>query len=213
MTDLRVIGGGFAAPTSAGTSPVLRCDAWLREYERARWQAQPRYQAAQPPSTGSEVPESAAAGEHVLASASEVVRVQHVCRESRAEAPQRESAVHGAAQAKPLQQGSASSMVEPSLPMAVPAPVTISTRSGRPEPQAVRRHNAPQRGIEWQSRCVHVHVGEHSTSVWIRDAHLLPHEAVRLLDQLRPLRAALNEIVRLTVNGHAVNTKEQSNGS
>jgi hypothetical protein len=97
------------------------------------------------------------------------------------------------------------------------APWAVARPTGAPRDGAIAppaqaanapaRFAAPHAGEPWQARSVHVHVGEQATGVWVRDARLLPDEAVRLLERLRPLLAGAHEAqssIRLTVNGRPV---------
>lgn len=188
----------------------LRSQAWLSQFERARWEAQPRYQGA------ADMPATQISNEK--ASPTEADRFG---MRRRYDQPEETPSLSRMAELIPpaLDRFEASdthfankkeilaSAIE--TPAIVGAAVRKSSSIDRSTPQTERASTPTQSfGTQWSSRSIHAHVGEQATTVWIRDAGLSPQQAVRLLERLRPLlggdQATGTGFIQLTVNGSAV---------
>ncbi|HWH82090.1 MAG TPA: hypothetical protein VNU71_07615 [Burkholderiaceae bacterium] len=216
MTDMRV--GGLAALPQKGIASASaasdRQAAWLLQLERARWQAQPRYQNAGNADLGTPGPadhEGAAHQEHLAgtnaapAAGTEASPAPAVPQVASAEAPHWPTAALLASRvADPA--NSFSHTVLPIRPGAV-APSPDADAAPGVTPALPEAPAADAALPEWQQRSVHVFVGEEATTVWVRDARLQPDGVARLLKSLRSLvdrGADSHAPVRLTVNGQRV---------
>jgi hypothetical protein len=213
MSDLRIRPAAFTPQAShANPAPVdTRSDAWLREFERARWQAQPHYERGAAPAATDDQ-----AGADQPAGALPAAPSRHASTDAAAGTP--EAAERPAAtpftQDMPREQGAA--VHGPGAPAAAlaaaPAPTTPVIADAEANEAPAPHTRAAPGDAQWSARTVHVHAGEQCTSVWIRDARLSPQDAVRLLERLRPLAGPALDPgadVRLTVNGRPVDRNPQ----
>lgn len=216
MSDIRVTGPAAAPSRTLASGPVAaeRSQAWLIELERARWQAQPRYEpgaadadaSSDAPARAGREPGGNALRQRGVEGRLEGLSVgedsshaQPACSQFPSDTP--------VAVGRALTIGEAA--LAPPAPLAVPLGDRRARADGAPaaDEHAASRASAPPAGTQWQTRSVHVQVGEQSTAVWVRDARLMPDDAVRLLEQLRPLIAKGQDAdapIRLTVNGQPV---------
>lgn len=188
----------------------LRSQAWLSELERARWEAQPRYEGAP------DMPVTQVANEK--ANSAEADRFGVLRPFDQPETTPRSSRIADLALPaldlfveSDTHFANKKVMHVPAMetPEIVGAPVRNSNSVDRSRPQTETVATLTQSfGTRWSSRSIHTHVGEQATAVWIRDAGLSPQQAVRLLERLRPLlsgdRATSAGVIQLTVNGRAV---------
>jgi hypothetical protein len=221
MSDLRIRPAAFTPQAPhANPAPVdTRSDAWLREFERARWQAQPHYERGAAPAATDDQ-----AGAEQQAGALPAAPSRHASTDVAAGTP--EAAERQAAtpftQEVPREQGAAAH--GPSTPAAAlaaaPAPtrpvigdaITDAIADAEANEAPAPHTRAAPGDVQWSARTVHVHAGEQCTSVWIRDARLSPQDAVRLLERLRPLAGPALDPgadLRLTVNGRPVDRNPQ----
>jgi hypothetical protein len=202
---------GFTDPAVAGSAPqaqgaVARPEAWLKELERARWEAQPRYRPGQDADAAALHGEAGGDG----AAQENALRTQ----------PQ-ESGAPRAAATVPSRPGDAAipelpvstasfiarAAVTPSLFAATPlTPTTEQFRETvlhvlRTQARARTRADAP-----WSARNVHVQPEAGGWSVWIRDAALTPQQLGPLLQALAQVAADAGDgaPLRLTLNGQPV---------
>jgi len=198
----------FAA--AAPTGPAVQPQAWLRELEHARWQAQPRHQPASARQTdGQPAAEPAAHAEHAPRQAQGAPQPQEARRGAQAETRSAASAP-SEGPARPLPTAAAPAASQPlALPLAAQAFVVGELHRRRhgsnsrflPEPAQPRADEA------WARRSVHVHLGAEELSVWVRDSGLDAEAALALLDHLAVLHGADSfayRQLRLTVNGQPV---------
>jgi hypothetical protein len=200
-------------PAPRGVSPQAEpqqgSQSWLREWEQARWQEQPRYETQGPQDDKAPVVLEV----QPAAVASTVGAVQHL-----AEAQTTQLSRNDDVNALELRRGVANAQALPpasrphaDLVIAPPAPSLSSatnTKAARPVVPAAEKRSADlATDPEWAAHSVHVHVGEEATSVWIRDANLTAQQALVLLERLRPnLNTAGGATLplNLTLNGQAV---------
>lgn len=208
------------APSPAAPSDLQR-QSWQQEFERARWQAQPRYQAATTSEATASPAETAAQHEAALTvgpmqgeassfldersrSISTATMTDAVLAPDMPEAHQRavvplETHVQGHASASVIAARSRAAMSE-SQAAAVADPAS--------PPRQTWNATSP-----WLQRVVHVHAGEHTTAVWIRDARLLPEQALQVLDTLEASRSELPDAgkpIELTLNGRPLHRGTRS---
>lgn len=217
MSDLRIRPAALTPPApTTNAVPVdmdTRCDAWLREFERARWQAQPHYErdaarlaadgeapgelhhAAMPPTPLRQATTDA------INSALEAVMPETTALPSQGDPSARDA--HGRARYSAA-----------GAPEAPAAGFTAAPAVARPTSAEAEAAEAPlartrptPADAQWSSRHVHVHAGEQCTSVWIRDVRLSSQDAVRLLDRLQP---ELGPDLRLTLNGRPVDRNDRN---
>lgn len=215
MSEMRVSAGKamWLQGDASGPAAPVRPDAWLLELERARWQAQPRYDGAQEDASRAPLTELPDEPAHTVDTPQQNDRDAA----SSVDAAQ-DFAPHHAAGSMPASPKSGVSLraaPDAASFAGMPQATALSTRRAAAfaaaTPAATQPHSDPA-STPWSSRSIHVHVGEQATNVWIRDARLQPHEALRLLEQLRPLVGYDLQAyapVRLTVNGQPVDTKRR----
>jgi hypothetical protein len=196
--------------TSPQTEPQQASQSWLREWEQARWQEQPRYETQGPQD------DKALAVAQAQAAA---VDTKAIATQSLVEAPSaplsRDDSVSavepqpGVVSAQALPHASRSQAAFAVAQPAVSQPSAANTKAARPAAPAVEASAADvATRPKWAAHSVHVHVGEQATSVWIRDANLTAQQALAVLERLRPNlntaggTAALP--LHLTLNGQAV---------
>lgn len=192
---------GTAAP--AAKAPALGGGAWMKEFERARWEAQPRQRPGEGGVPGQD-PEQQA---------------------QRDFEPQRAPAAARDAQAAPTRSNGARATQAAGAP-AADLPVSTAAflaRAGAGQPQGAawtstlaaaerirqevlramtaRGRSGP--GEPWSARNVHVHAEGGGFAVWIRDAGITPQGVRDLLDTIERLGAdgGSRRAIRLTVNG------------
>lgn len=199
-----------SAPAAAPTGPAVQPQAWLRELEHARWQAQPRHQSANAgQADGQPSAEPVAHAEHAPGQAQGAPQPQ----EARRGAP---TETRGAASvpregpARPLPIAAAPAASQPlALPLAAQAFVAgeLHRRRQGSNSRSLPEPAQPQADEAWARRSVHVHLGAEELSVWVRDSGLDAEAALALLDHLAVLHGAdprAYRQVRLTVNGQPV---------
>ena len=212
------LSAAFAAmhKMTADSAPApARQEAWLLELERARWNAQPRYErlgndghaSAEPATPVSETPDASLPllvhgldplplHGRVLGATGGVLPASSL--------PQSSLTQVDANQQAPVQTTTAAAAVlEPAV-----------ANASEPSPEPVQAHTTqrwtqlqPQSHPQWQARAMHVFVGEQTTSVWVRDSRLQARDAERLLQALRPALGhaqASAQTVQLKLNGHDV---------
>jgi hypothetical protein len=193
------------------TAPRQATQSWLREWEQARWQEQPRYevQAQQDHQDQPVAPELSAALAPTVAAAQPLAESQAAptSHDNAAQATEHALGAHVPSV------NTVGALVTPhsshpnttfAMVKAVPA-LTLATNAKTTHPVASVAESASK--PEWAAQSVHVHVGELATSVWIRDANLTPQQALALFERLRPdLQAASGapRPLHLTLNGQAV---------
>jgi hypothetical protein len=195
--------------TSPQTEPQHASQSWLREWEQARWQEQPRYETQGPQDDKAlAVPAQAAAVDTKVIATQSLVEAPSapLSRDDSVGAVEPQAGVVSA-QAMPHATRSpvAFSVAQP----AVSHPSAANTKAARPVAPAAEASAADVvTHTEWAAHSVHVHVGEQATSVWIRDANLTAQQALALLERLRPnLNTAggtAAQPLHLTLNGQAV---------
>ena len=205
MIQIHTGGAEAAAQGASGAAraPAVRNDAWLQEFERARWDAQPRYRGGDSGAAPAQEPPMAP-------SASPALKPQapHLA--------DAEAAPTGAPPALPSQGGaeavhaSAAAFVARSTgtgsPLASPPSLAPAERMRE---ELLRLLGAQRQlrtvtGEPWSARNVHVQADGDAWSVWIRDASLTPRELAPLLKALAQIaeRAGERNPSRLTFNGH-----------
>lgn len=209
LPDSTLSGGATAAP---GRQQV---HAWLREFEHARWMAQPRFDPSDP-----------AAGDDRRADAPPTppasVAPALVEHDAPAGAARRQEPVvepvHTVLAVRAALGGSHIDRIQ--RPMATPAgaagvasrPIVQSPAdlpAERTEPADAMAHAGFE--PECPQRVVHVFVGDGSTSVWIRDARLKAQDALRMLHELEIDAAAAGQhrqVIHLSLNGRPVKRSE-----
>jgi hypothetical protein len=211
MSDLRAVGSAIeqrqAAPAAA--TPIQR-EVWLAHLERARWDAQPRYEAA--------ADRDAAGGEERLPADADMR--SPVAAAARQDDASGEQAVCGDAALEPARHSTAELLLAraagaaglgapPAMNGSVPPVPTMPMHDDETAPvhvQADAELPGEPAADAWQSRSVHVFVGDEATTVWVRDARLRSEDGARLLEQLRPLLGdgSAQTPVQLNVNGQRV---------
>jgi hypothetical protein len=188
-------------------APRQATQSWLREWEQARWQEQPRYETLrQQDGQAASTPETAAM--FAATTLSDALPVG---------GPQTAPFVHdggGHAVEPPLGVADARfppHAYRPNVAAAI-VPHAPSLLAGAKAMRAVLPVAAtsafdPSARSEWAAHSVHVHVGEQATSVWIRDAKMTAQQALGLLERLRPslsMAGGAAVPLQLTLNGQAV---------
>lgn len=208
LPDSTLSGGATAAP---GRQQV---HAWLREFEHARWTAQPRFDPADPASGADRRADAPSPPPASIPSA-----LDH-------DAPPGDVGRQEPA-FEPVQTVLAARAALGGLPFArmhrpMTAPMVVAGAASRPVIQALAdasadrtervdamAHAAPE--TECPQRMVHVFVGDGSTSVWIRDARLKTQDAVRVLNELEidaPAAGKHRQVIHLSLNGRPVKRSE-----
>ncbi len=200
-----------SSPAAAPTGPAVQPQAWLRELEHARWQAQPRHQPANAGlADGQPSAEPAAHAEHAPG---QTPGAPQPLQEARRGAP---AETRGAASlaredaARPLPTAAAPAASRPvALPIAAQAFVAgeLHRRRQGSSSRSLFEPAQPQADEAWARRSVHVHLGAEELSVWVRDSGLDAEAALALLDHLALLHGPdprTYRQVRLTVNGQPV---------
>jgi hypothetical protein len=202
------------AATTPSKAPAFGGDAWMKELERARWEAQPRQRAGEAGVPGPGTGEQAQRGSEPPRAAAEPRELQ--------------AARARAAEARPTQAGAAAPAAE--LPVSTAA---FLARAGSGQPQgaawthtlaaterirqqvlrAVKAHERSGPGEPWSERNVHVHAEGDGFAVWIRDAGITPERVRELLDTIERLGAEASgrRPIRLTVNGQPFAAGPDSN--
>jgi hypothetical protein len=217
--------GAAQAPRTALTSQ--RAQSWLLELERARWEAQPRYD--RPADSG--LPQSdvggqpgadalhaaspgPAAAERIASGVGPAVAPDATIRDARMQA-------HRSGAQAPARDAPGATMATPAAAAIAPRAAALGAAAqpandcamppgGTPAASDSTAAASPHRAMEWPARSVHAHAGEHSVSVWIRDAGMSPQQALRLLERLRPLLAGTAATpLQLTLNGRAVDRPDR----
>lgn len=199
-----------SAPAAAPTGPAVQPQAWLRELDHARWQAQPRHQPANAgQADGQRSGQPAAHAEHALAQTLRPPQPQEARRGAPAEARNAGSGSRESP-ARPLPAATAPAASQPlALPLAAQAFVAGELHRRRPGSslRSIPEPARPQADEAWARRSIHVHVGAEELSVWVRDSGLDAEAALALLDHLAVLHGAdprAYRQLRLTVNGQPV---------
>lgn len=188
--------------SAAAKAPALNGDAWLKELERARWEARPRYRAgdgaaAAPGAQQHASPESGSPAGRAAA------------REGEA-APARPNANARDVQAPPAMQTQATvdtaafvaRATGPLLAAWTPS-VVAPERMQQELLRALRSQARTRSGEPWSERNVHVQPEGEAWAVWIRDADITPERVADMLDALTRLAGETGQRrrIRLTVNG------------
>lgn len=189
----------MATPAKA---PAFGGDAWMKELERARWEAQPRQRPGEAGVSGQSVDQQAQPDP-------EPQRPPAHAREVQAARPRMNDA-------RPAQ---AAGLPPAELPVSTAA--FLARAGGQPQGAAwshilaaterirqevLRAVKAIERagpGEPWSERNVHVHAEGDGFAVWIRDAGITPERVRELLDTIERLSAdgSGRRAIRLTVNG------------
>jgi hypothetical protein len=199
------------APASAPTGPAVQPQAWLRELEHARWQAQPRQQPASAGQTdGQPSAELPADAEHVPGRTPSAPQPLQEARRGVPAETRSAASVPREGPARSLPTAAAPAASQPlALPLAAQAFVAgeLHRRRQGSNSRSFFEPAQPQADEAWARRSIHVHLGAEELSVWIRDNGLDPEAALALLDHLVVLHGPHPRTyrqVRLTVNGQPV---------
>jgi len=199
---LTVFGG--AALTAMDSAPAARPEAWLKEFERARWQAQPRYKSGEggagQAGTGQGDTQSALQGDPAVTLAE---------REPMAEWAGIAHAQAGSPGVGPAWPAStAAFLARASAPSLPPGWSPLLPGSDPIQHELLRLLRASTKaraagGEPWSARNVHVQDEGEAWGVWIRDADITPQRVQDLLQTIEHLAAqgGQRKPLRLTVNG------------
>ncbi len=194
---------GAALPTTA-SAPAARPEAWLKEFERARWEAQPRYRSGEGGAgqarTGEGTP-SALPGELAVTHAEREAMVEYAA---------------GSANAQAASPGKGPAWAASTAAFIARAPATslspgwspLLSRSEPIEYELLRLLRAATKaksagGEPWSARNLHVQDEGDAWAVWIRDADITAQRVQDLLQTIEHLAAqgGQRKRLRLTVNG------------
>lgn len=206
------------AAALARPGPAVQPQAWMRELEHARWQAQPRLQPESPLRSGMQQGADATPNTGQLPAQTQGTVGDLEQQASRsAQADTRGDgglARTGAARSFSAGAVSLSGPQSLTLPLFAQAFVADELHRRRRDSnlRCVPERLQPQAHEAWARRSVHVHLEAEELSVWIRDTSLDAQAALAVLDSLAAVHGAQSHAyrqVRLTVNGRPVVTAAQ----
>ena len=198
-------------PAVRGEGPPVESrhnpQAWLREWEQARWNDQPRYQRSDDGGDAAAADVAATAFADVVAVLADATEIPVTNTKATSDLPVPDAAAGAVPVASTLSgvQGAAASTLTAALQPAQRTTTLPLAKATAPVAAAPSR--AAAAAAEWAARSLHVHVDQDGTSVWIRDANLSVQQALQMLEKLRPTlyRAGAETMpLRLTLNGQTV---------
>ena len=194
-----------AAATASAAPTAQQRHAWLREFEQARWDAQPRFERSASPERSIDGPAAASLPAGVVAtdtaSAPGNGDASHAVSGLTTSELVMRAALHGAP-------GPATRTANPRQFAAI-GPAALgpakTSEAAPPDPAAGPADvEIPDAGVLPARRVVHVFVGKETTSVWIRDSRLHDEDALRVLNELQADTALGRRPIQLSLNGRPV---------
>jgi hypothetical protein len=198
---------GLPLPPAGSTAATLRAPAlsggaWMKELERARWEAQPRLRPGEGGAAGENAEQHARGFEPLPASAA---ARDAQAPQSRANEARPAQAVGPAAADLPVSTAAFLARTGTGKPPGAAWNHTLAaTERIRQEVlRAVKAHERSGPGEPWSARNVHVQTAGESWAIWIRDAGITPERVREMLDAIERLAGdgGSRRAIRLTVNG------------